>query len=994
MHYVAKSLGLPGIAGLTGDKALWLRLVDSELIVEARRELVESLSEPSTFLRRLGFALQFGVDIDLEWAEREVDRQSALSGDLSSDAAFARFALALSKGSHAAVAAYLNEHREQLFRHLDPRGLYFVEIEMLANAGQTAKAEERLEEAKSRGLLESDVARLRRELAETDGGDPISERLAAYEKNRTIVDLRLLVDAYEDAGDWQKICEYGTTLLEISGDLADVRRLVIALYNCERHDEAITVMETFPALFGRDDQMLLLRAQTLYEFGRLTDALTALNELRQANDSPEARQLQINLAMVSGDWESLQGFVETEWIARSNRTAMDLLRAGQIAVHIGAGRAIELVRKAVERSPDDPNVLVGCYHLATTAGWEVDLEAHVWMQRAVELSGGDGPVQMVSIGELFERKPDWERQESKVWGQLEMGDIPIFVAGQLLNRSLLSLYLMPALSNMEEPDVRRRSLVYAFSGARGKHKVQPKVIAMEATALVTTEFLALLEICINSFESIIIPHSTLGWLLGEKARILFHQPSRVVAARELRKLIADGNLHVFDGSIVPQEELVNEVGPSLAALIANASSSEHSDTRQRLVVRGGPIHRADSLMEEEANLGAYQDYLCSGSRVVDKLVHKGILTRHEAEEARGALIVRELPWPNEPEVADGAIIYLDGLATSHLQFLGLLPRLYRADVTVFVARSVVDEADALISYDVKANDVVSIVDRLRLRLREGLESGRIRLGVAARDVDDGGTGHVSSHPTVDMLRLVADADVGVVDDRSINQHASIALESGGRPLLTTMDLLDLLVERGAISEDRRQDALTTLRRANFALTPLTAGELNSFFVNATVRDGVLEETGELKAVREGVESVRMCNVLQSPKELAWLNGLTQACLSSLEEQWKDGFDEVTAIARSDWLIELSDVRRWTHRLDEDVEQMKERYRSWVLVLMMLPATQPHSVKEAYWRWFDLRVLGPLQEEEPDTYRSLVEWAREHVAKNVEACEQRLEANDD
>ena len=72
----------------------------------------------------------------------------------------------------------------------------------------------------------------------------------------------------------------------------------------------------------------------------------------------------------------------------------------------------------------------------------------------------------------------------------------------------------------------------------------------------------------------------------------------------------------------------------------------------------------------------------------------------------------------------------------------------------------------------------------------------------------------------------------------------------------------------------------------------------------------------------------------------------------------------------------------------------ERYRSWVLVHMMLPATQPHSVKEAYWRWFDLRVLEPLQEEEPDTYRSLVEWAKEHVAKNVEACEQSLEANDD
>ena len=51
-----------------------------------------------------------------------------------------------------------------------------------------------------------------------------------------------------------------------------------------------------------------------------------------------------------------------------------------------------------------------------------------------------------------------------MWELLEKGDTPIFAAGQLLNRSLLSFYLMPALSNLEERDVRRRSMIYAFSG--------------------------------------------------------------------------------------------------------------------------------------------------------------------------------------------------------------------------------------------------------------------------------------------------------------------------------------------------------------------------------------------------------------------------------------------------------------------------------------------------------------------------------------------------
>ena len=47
------------------DKALWLRLVDPETRVDAHEELERSISNQETFLRRLGLALQFGIDVDL-----------------------------------------------------------------------------------------------------------------------------------------------------------------------------------------------------------------------------------------------------------------------------------------------------------------------------------------------------------------------------------------------------------------------------------------------------------------------------------------------------------------------------------------------------------------------------------------------------------------------------------------------------------------------------------------------------------------------------------------------------------------------------------------------------------------------------------------------------------------------------------------------------------------------------------------------------------------
>ena len=187
---------------------------------------------------------------------------------------------------------------------------------------------------------------------------------------------------YEEAQDWQNACEYGRTLLDGSGDLADARRYVISLFNFERHDEALRVMETYPAICANDESFQLLRVQILFESGRLNEALAALQILRQSSDSPEARQLQINLAVVSGDWESLQGFVEDEWNARSDRTAIDLLRAGQIAEHIGAGRGKELVQEAAARAADEPEILVGCFHAASAAGWENSIEVNQWMDKA------------------------------------------------------------------------------------------------------------------------------------------------------------------------------------------------------------------------------------------------------------------------------------------------------------------------------------------------------------------------------------------------------------------------------------------------------------------------------------------------------------------------------------------------------------------------------------------------------------------------------------
>jgi hypothetical protein len=129
---VARGLGRVEVANLAEDYALWLELRDPEGQVSGRQKLEASMREAAHALRRLPFALQFGLKIDLDAVEQEIERQTTISGGKSQVAAMARFALAFTQESPKAIAAYIDRHRVQLLEHLEKRSINIFEIEMLA----------------------------------------------------------------------------------------------------------------------------------------------------------------------------------------------------------------------------------------------------------------------------------------------------------------------------------------------------------------------------------------------------------------------------------------------------------------------------------------------------------------------------------------------------------------------------------------------------------------------------------------------------------------------------------------------------------------------------------------------------------------------------------------------------------------------------------------------------------------------------------------------
>jgi len=761
----------------------------------------------------------------------------------------------------------------------------------------------------------------------------------------------------------------------------------MSLYRTGRLDDIQELLESFPTLLQQSQELRGIRCWTLYSLGKFSLALTALGQLTNTRDHSSYRALGVNIAIASGDWESLQVFVEGEWTARNERAPRDLLRAAQLAQMIGSQRAQELVLEAARKSEGDAAVLLGCYTVACESGSENSGEVSGWLQTAAAASGDDGPVQRVTIQDLVDRQPTWNQHATRVSAMLAQGQVPMFAAAKWVNSSLLSMFLMPALTNPGQPDVRRRVTVYAFSGARGEVMLSPKRVAMDATSLLTSQLLEITQAVFDHFDEIVIPHTTLGWLFAEKRRIKFHQPSRVSCAHEVRRLLADGSLRSFESTTTPPLDLVEQLGEDLAAMFAQALADALDGQDERLVVRPAPLWRVGSFMSEEANLGGYEGRYCSCLDVVEKLVEKAVLTGSEADICRAYLALHERPWEASVHVKDSAFLYLDDVAVSYLQHLKLLPKLHRAGLTAFISTSHLAEVDALIEYESHASSASLVVENLRLQLRAGIEGGKVRVDRRIGEEENAEEDEIRSHPTLAIANLSIATDAIAIDDRLLNQHRALVGSSGERPVLTTVDVLGILHREKVIADDQYLDKKARLRRAGMCLVPIDQFELDRWLSTAIVNDGNLLESAELRAIRESVLQLRMSDILQLPAEMPWLNRLVQASVGCLRNQWFEGVEVEIARAKSEWLLEIMDIRRWAHRFDGASPNAVFWYQEQLSALIRLAALQAPATRRIYCDWLEERVLRPMRDENAPLYASLVSQAAEWVGLALRQVDQ-------
>ncbi len=967
-HYLqgaeaARQFQCPEIALELERYSLWLELRDPELHEGGRQRLEGMLRDLKTALHLVPLGLSYGICLDAAEIEREIEVQVARRGEVTQEIAFARLAVARTQKTPEDIANYIDRHYDSLSPPLDRKAIRSSQIEMLAKAGLSERANHCLQLLQEEvGLNEEEESRLRIVIEEGDGEDKLEAHKSMFVQSGHIIDLEAVVEALKKREEWVELCEYGEILFAKTRSLQAAEGLAEALHYVGKSAQAVELLESNADIMSQSWNLQVLYCWALFHEGELLRARRELAKLEANWENGNYRRLQIHLAIYIGDWDSLSSIVVRESGQIENRTSAELLEMAHFSLYLKSNYARDFLFAAVDKGDDDAGILAGAYFLATRAGWEDREETESWLHRAAGLSEDDGPLWKVTLTDILDMKPEWDRQESVAREVLSRGEGPLAMAGLFLSRSLIELTLIPALANSTKRDLRRKVGISAYSGKRRPTPLTTwGTVGLDYTALLSLSFLGLLEKVFDALDAVYVPHATLAWLFEERQNASFHQPSRIEGARQIIFLFANRLLREFSQNVMPDGELSALVGDDLAAFIAEAENADPGET-QRLVVRPSPVYKATALGEEEADLVSHFSVLISCQTLVETLGNMAEINDNLEKNALAYLQLHEKPWPDQPDISERAILYLDDLAVFYLLHTGILEKLCQSSFQVFVSSGLVAESNALIAYEGLSDKVVDAIENLRTVVGQGLESGKVKAGKWHKIVSDD-EDVLNHHHIAGLYALVGDCDAIVVDDRFFNHCLHLKHEGASTLLLSTLDLLDALTSSGSIEQRELLNCRTNLRSAGFYFIPVTEDELTCHLNDTRVKDGKVIERIDLKAIRESILHVRMNDWLQPP-ELAWLGITEKAMVSTLRVLWGDEVEIPKAIARSNWIVDQLDI--------DNGDNVLEAGRGQLILALLVPSPDASpKVRSLYKDWAEERILVRYKYQFPDFYAWIV-----------------------
>ena len=959
---------------IIADWRRWVRLMDPNEgnARNARNEIRQSLEREDPDVRGTQFAWAFEVSFDSRMLRKYLSRREKLGG-LNEEEVFAEYLLFLidldsERLSGREFLDYLETRRARLVSVIPDALLETASIYALTKDGQTERARALLEESGS-VLDDAETMRLSAMINANQGLDPRRELEQTYEKTGALIDLGNLARYLRQADDQEALLPLLKELVRRHRTVDNVKSLVICLSGKPffDHRQVIEVLNSYPDLVEQSVDLKAAKAWALFRSGRFNDARELNEQLRSNSHVAPSLVLELNIAVASGDWECLPAIVEREWPKRDEHTAETLVSLAQIAARRGASpdRALMLARLAAERASDDPHILTTAYWLHIQLGRDEEADQD-WLSRAAELSSAaDGPLWAVDVRKVV---TEWMPERRERLAEIEKnwlgGRIPTGIAATMLNLPLTRLLVQIPESNADTADRRKSvSVPLVFGGRPSVELEEGWSLGLDITSILVLHYLDLLESVFKAFSQVKLAPDVMQCLFHEQDSVRFHQPSRVKDGQQVLALCKLERLRVVNDLEVPVDDLVEEVGRDLAALL-QAARQHHGK-----VVCVLPIHRPSSLMEKVADTTAWDDLIISVPDFCGLLLRHGRIDAETHARAQGFLRGQGQPEHGQAEASVlDETIYLDSLALSYLQAAKVLDQIAGAGMDLGIHPEVLDHMDELVRAGEAGEDLAAKIDRIRQVLRDSVESGsavylpyNVDQEKPVSNRDDQFTA------TQSLLEGASDCDALSIDDRFFNSKENFTVTGETEralPIACVLDILGFLSARGDLSPERLWILRHKLRVGGFAFIPFEADELVHWLKASPVENGQLLESAELRAIRQSLVRIAAWSGTNPEEIFASFAELTHISLSTIGFVWNDeALALESAAVLSDWI--------WCHLVVDLPEGHgsveKERRKAWKrdstlwrLSALLLSFVESPDRRSSYASWVDASVLQPLR----------------------------------
>ena len=881
---------------------------------------------------------------------------------------------------------FVKEDVEELL-HLWETRLAALRGEMLALPAARADAGPAAEAA---------LIALRARAQATNDSEPLILELRTRAESGDAAASFELCRVYASCERWQEALPIARTLPDLIRTPEAVALSCIALYHAKQHEECLRTLDTHRGVFPHAElpnEMRRLRLAARRELGLFPSATADAEDLFRREPSTNHFHLLSELYFEKGDFASLVVLARRHERFPDLRSS-DLLR---LSMHVSVedrSVATALWRRASKIGLADDEVTV-----ALDLGYKLGLDREVrpLVERLNALATKpDSSVRRVTLDDVREmlvaRRDNLERVNQKY----RAGEIPVHMLAQHPDLPLASRYHRAPLLNQESgrsvagPTYVRHGGRVGMSVALDPQKTA--CLHADLTALLLAHHLDILKQIEGSFGPIVLPHWTIIALAEMRDAARPNQPARRDALRVVHDLVARNRIKVVGrGTSSSAITTIPGLDTRSARHLAQATDSNC------LLVDFLPL--TGESTEPLQLAPEHEVVLRSGHCVVESLHAYGEISEPQR------VVALEVLGPEHAEPLDRSIPKgVDMLCAS-----GILERLAAGYVLEHTTRLFAVQVDSddfeqwvqqpLAGLDAAEEDVTWLT-RLINQVNRGIDRGVYRVLPDLRDERGPRAAANENSPVLnclsDLLRFKPrHGDVIWADDRWLTG----LVHRDGVPILDSVDLLHILRDRAELSEADFFSIIHRLREGDFRLVSFGASEIKTLVRQATVKDGEVIETRELRTLRRqyaaALSDGDTFRIAPDEKgtslEWAFVLASGHAVVNALAEIWQDAGSPDVVEPRAAWILGnlyVPDRGRAFMQVDrfEDGDHQLEAVALSALLFHMIsfpidPASR--ETRRAYLKWIYQCLLRYRFEADPTLGTTAIDVFKEVMTNSVD-----------